>query len=253
MISRERPTPFNILILILACISVLSVTADLIFKFSDDVKTLFIYSDYIICFLFFSDFCIRFSRADSKLAFMKWGWIDLLASIPIIEVFRYGMFFRILRIVQLLRALKSLKIVLSFILKKRIQNTVSIVALLSLVLVFVGALAMLHFEKGMPTSNIKNAGDALWWAFVSMTTVGYGDFYPVTFEGRIVAGILMTAGVGLFGTFTGLAATWFIGEKEDQGVLLHQKIDTLNSDIQHLKATIDKLHENRPFPTAITK
>lgn len=58
-----------------------------------------------------------------------------------------------------------------------------------------------------PESNIKTAEDAIWWAFVTITTVGYGDRFPVTTEGRIIAALLMTAGVGLFGTFTGFIAS----------------------------------------------
>ena len=62
----------------------------------------------------------------------------------------------------------------------------------------------------------KGLGHGIWWAFVTMTTVGYGDTYPVTLEGRIIAAVLMIAGVGLFGTFTGFVATWFLqpGETE---------------------------------------
>ena len=64
-------------------------------------------------------------------------------------------------------------------------------------------------------SNIKTAEDAIWWAWVTITTVGYGDKYPVTTEGRIIASFLMTAGVGLFGTFTGFIASWFLEKKSD--------------------------------------
>jgi len=61
-----------------------------------------------------------------------------------------------------------------------------------------------------PNSNIKTAEDALWWAYVTITTVGYGDRFPVTTEGRLIASLLMTAGVGLFGTFAGYISSLFI-------------------------------------------
>ena len=240
MTQRERLTPFNFFILVLAILSIASISVDLIFSLSPDIKTLIRYADYLVCVFFFSDFCIRFYRAENKLKFMKWGWIDLLASIPLFEPLRYGMFFRILRIFRLIRAIKSLKIITSFFFKNRVESTASLVALLSIVLVFIGALAMLHFEQGSAASNINNAGDALWWAFVTMTTVGYGDFYPVTLEGRIVAGVLMTAGVGLFGTFTGFAANWFVGAQEEKESHLHHEIAVLNREVCALKILLEK-------------
>ena len=74
------------------------------------------------------------------------------------------------------------------------------------------SIAVLHFETD-PESNIRTAEDALWWAFATITTVGYGDCYPVTWEGRLIATILMCAGVGLFGTFSAFLAAWFIGSE----------------------------------------
>jgi voltage-gated potassium channel len=74
----------------------------------------------------------------------------------------------------------------------------------------VSAISVLHFEAEISDGNIKTAEDALWWAFATITTVGYGDKYPVTLEGRFVAGVLMCVGVGLFGTFSGFFAAWFL-------------------------------------------
>lgn len=78
-------------------------------------------------------------------------------------------------------------------------------------MIIFSSIIILQVEKA-PGSNIFTAGDALWWAFVTITTVGYGDLYPVTLEGRLVAVILMTTGVGLFGTFTAFVASWFVKE-----------------------------------------
>src|SRR6185503_19606655 len=67
-----------------------------------------------------------------------------------------------------------------------------------------------------PESNIKTAEDAVWWSVTTITTVGYGDKYPVTSEGRAIAMVLMLAGVGLFGTLSGLVASFFLGAKQDE-------------------------------------
>ncbi len=83
------------------------------------------------------------------------------------------------------------------------------------------AIAILQVEDD-PNSNIKTAEDAIWWAYVTITTVGYGDKFPVTTEGWIITAILMTAGMGMFGTFTAFVASWFVkdnkaGEEKNEG------------------------------------
>jgi voltage-gated potassium channel len=79
----------------------------------------------------------------------------------------------------------------------------------SLLLVVFASVAILQFEQ-VQGANITTAQDAVWWAVVTLTTVGYGDRYPITGEGRAVATLLMVAGVGLFGTFSGYVASWFL-------------------------------------------
>jgi voltage-gated potassium channel len=87
------------------------------------------------------------------------------------------------------------------------------VAIIAVLMLLFSTISILQFEKA-PNSNIKTAEDAIWWSYATITTVGYGDKYPVTTEGRIVAMILMTVGVGLFGTFTAFVSSWFV--KSDQ-------------------------------------
>lgn len=92
------------------------------------------------------------------------------------------------------------------------------------------SIAILQVEKS-PDANIQTPEHALWWAFSTITSVGYGDKYPVTPEGRLVAAVLMTAGVGVFGTFTGFVASWFLGARakrhEDGLAGLRQEIADL--------------------------
>ncbi|WP_205856173.1 potassium channel family protein, partial [Phytoactinopolyspora endophytica] len=77
-------------------------------------------------------------------------------------------------------------------------------------LVFVGGLAITDAERGHPDALIANVGDGWWWAFVSMTTVGYGDMYPVTVSGRLIAVALMLGGIAVLGSVTGMVASWVI-------------------------------------------
>ena len=105
-----------------------------------------------------------------------------------------------------------------------IASSLMSVAIIAVLLVIFSSIAILQVEDSSE-SNIKTAEDALWWTYVTITTVGYGDKYPVTTEGRIIAAILMTAGVGLFGTFTAFVASWFVVGKRI----------TENSDIEEIK------------------
>src|SRR6059058_579080 len=135
--------------------------------------------------------------------FLTWGWLDMLSSIPALSAARWGRVARLVRIFRVLRGVKATKLITSAVLRRRAHNTFLAATLLALLLIVFCSVAVLHFETA-PGSNIKTADDAIWWAFATVTTVGYGDRYPVTPEGRFVAALLMCAGVGLFSTFSGL-------------------------------------------------
>ncbi len=126
---------------------------------------------------------------------------------------RFG---RALRLLRILRAFRSTKHLLHHLFRSRVQGTFTAVAVIAALMVIFSSIAILQVET-RPDSNIKTAEDALWWAYSTITTVGYGDKYPVTGAGRFIAAALMTVGVGLFGTFTGLLASWFVeGKKQEE-------------------------------------
>jgi voltage-gated potassium channel len=169
--------------------------------------------DDAICFIFLLDVAIRFYKAEDKLKFMKWGWIDIISSIPVFEALRAGRAIRLVRIMRILRVVRSTKILVNEIFRNRKNATFSLVAILSFLLMMFSSISILNVETD-PNSNIKTAEDALWWSFTTITTVGYGDNDPLTTEGRIIAAVLTIAGVGLFGTFTGFVASWFMNEQK---------------------------------------
>jgi voltage-gated potassium channel len=118
-------------------------------------------------------------------------------------------------------------------------------------LVICAALAVLDAERHAAGSNIKTFGDALWWAVVTVTTVGYGDHFPVTLQGRFVAAGLMIGGVALIGVVTASFAAWFIDrvrdeEEEQQAATrrdlerLSGRIDTLTSEVRALRAASER-------------
>lgn len=144
---------------------------------------------------------------------MRWGWIDLVASIPSLPFLRAGRALRLVRLLRILRAFRSTKYLIRHIFKSKVQGTFTAVSIIAVLMILFSSIAILQVET-RPDSNIKSAEDAIWWSYVTITTVGYGDKYPVTTEGWIIAAILMTAGVGLFGVFTGFLASWFVEEKK---------------------------------------
>jgi voltage-gated potassium channel len=194
------------------------------------------YADHAVCVLFFVDFLASLYNAPEKWRYLiRWGWLDLLSSIPTFEAFRLGRAARIFRILRVLRAIRSAKILAEFILLRRAQGTFLAVALVSFLLVVVSSISILHVETD-PNSNIKTAEDAVWWALTTITTVGYGDRVPVTSEGRFIGGVLMFAGVGLFATFSGFVAAWFIRPVEKKQVV---DLEVLRDEIAALRRAIE--------------
>lgn len=171
--------------------------------------------DTVVSLLFLADVAYRLLSAPDRLAYLRWGWLDLLGSLPA-PGFRL---FRLLRIVRVIRSLRAIggPGVVRDLLRDRGATAIYIVVLLTVVVVEGAAIAMLIAERDVAGATIRTGGDALWWAVVSITTVGYGDLYPVTAEGRIVGSVLLALGIGLFSTFTGFIATRLTGRVADPG------------------------------------
>jgi voltage-gated potassium channel len=238
--NPEKIGLFQIVVLILSIVVLAALGADTIFRPPQEISNLLNTLDTLVCVVLLADFCIRFCQAESKLAFLKWGWIDLIASIPNIPILRIGRFVRILRVIRLLRAIRATYKISHLLLKDKVRTGFAAAFLTAFLLIMFCSIAVLIFEQQDPDANIKTAGDALWWGMSTITTVGYGDKYPVTTGGRIVAIFLMTAGVGLFGIFSGLAASFFVGNKENTIVREENKI---LARLEQLEKKIDRLKE----------
>lgn len=204
---------FDILMFALSLYSILSLTAQWLLVIQPEYLAILHNMDYLVCLVFFIDFVRSFRASENKLQFMKTGWIDLLACVPVIEEFRALRIMQVFRIIRVIRAVKSMQNIWQFVSKDRADTAFATAALISFFLMTLGPILILHFESGVDGSNIATPGDAIWWAFVTITTVGYGDYYPVTTGGRIVAATLCVAGIGLFGTFSGMAANWLLGRE----------------------------------------
>lgn len=203
----------NFIAIILSMYVLVALIIQTVFVIPDEISNILDYVDNLICAFFFIEFCINFYKAENKLGFMKWGWIDLVSSIPTIDALRAGRVLRIIKLFRLIKAFRSTRNLLNHIFSSKSECAFTSVAIIAFSVIVFSAIGILQVETD-PNSNIKTAEDAIWWAYVTITTVGYGDKYPVTTEGRIIASILMTVGVGLFGTFTAYVASWFATENK---------------------------------------
>ena len=105
---------------------------------------------------------------------MKWGWIDLLSSVPMVGYLRAGRVLRLIRLLRVIRVFKSTKQLVSHIFVNKAQGTFTSVSIIAILLIIFSAIGMLQVETD-PNSNIRTAEDAIWWAYVTITTCGYGD------------------------------------------------------------------------------
>jgi voltage-gated potassium channel len=213
--EKEKLGFLNILIIILSIYVLLSLLVDTFFKLPIEISKLLFTIDNGICFVFLLDFSIRFYRAENKLKFMKWGWIDLVSSIPSVDILRAGRLLRLIRLLRVLRAFRSTRILVNHVFRSRVKGTMTMVTIISFLIIVSSSISILIVEN-VPESNIKTSEDAIWWAMTTITTVGYGDRYPVTTEGRLIAVVLMVTGVGLFGVFTGYISSIFVKERKNE-------------------------------------
>lgn len=149
------------------------------------------------------DYGIRIVLADDRLEYVLEHWYDAaLIALPLLRPLR------LLRLVALWRILdRSASNSLS-------GRTLVYVAGAAVAAVGLGALAVLDAERGAPGANISTFGDAIWWAATTVTTVGYGDFFPVTTQGRYVAAVLMVIGIGMVGAVTAAVATTLLTQDD---------------------------------------
>jgi voltage-gated potassium channel len=234
MVSRSSPS-YAVFMLVASVLSLVSLAFANSGRIDPESVVVLQVADFAVCLLFFADFLYSMATAKSRWRyFFTWGWLDLLSSIPMVDSFRLGRFARIFRVIRLIRGIRASKILVEFILKRRAESAFLAVSLISVLLIVTSAIAILQFET-LPESNIKDASDALWWAITTITTVGYGDKFPLTPEGRLIASALMLCGVGLFGTLSGFVASAFLKPAEKGQ---SADLDTLLAEVRELKAAI---------------
>jgi voltage-gated potassium channel len=115
--------------------------------------------------------------------------------------------------------------------QKRAESAFLASMLVCLLIIVTCSIAVIQFERPAG-GNIATPEDAMWWAVSTMTTVGYGDRFPVTSEGRMIAIFLMAAGVGAFGTLSGLMASWFLSPEAEEATSERDELKAMLVEIQ---------------------
>ncbi|MGF1769631.1 potassium channel family protein [Enterovibrio makurazakiensis] len=206
--------PMSLLSLALSFVSLCVVSTILLLPKSDPLYTLLLGIDTLICLIFLLQLSIHFLKSDKKLNYLKTHWIDILASIPVVEALRFARVFQIFRVIRLLKVSEPL---LTYMGKNRNETTLASILLLMTLLISTGSAAIFTFESPAENANITSLTDAIWWMFVTISTVGYGDHYPVTPVGRAISVIVIICGVAIFGAVTGLVASYITKpEKKEQ-------------------------------------
>jgi voltage-gated potassium channel len=186
---------------------------------------------WVIWVLFAVDYIVNLVLAPAR-----WRWFFthfhefLIVALPVL---------RPLRLLRLVKLLSVLQMAAGSTFRGRV---VMYAAGSSVLLVTIAALAMLDVERHVPGATITSFGDALWWAVVTITTVGYGDMSPVSLPGRIIAVGIMVAGIALLGTVTAMLASWFLervtkAEKELKA-MTHQEVKELAVEVAQLRELI---------------
>ncbi|MFQ6370715.1 ion transporter [Shewanella sp. YIC-542] len=251
-------SPFEVVMMLLSLISVIIILSMVLIPMDKETHKLLFFIDTGICCIFLGNFFIGLLRAPDKRLFLKEHWIDFVASIPAIEPLRFARLFQILRVVRLLRMSRS---VLGVLLKQRRQTTMASLLLAIITIVAFSSVLVLLVENGEPGANITTAEDAIWWSLVTISTVGYGDFYPVSTVGHIIGGLVILCGVSFFGVISGYMASLFVAPDEQEHLeqqrqeFKHQLDDVLQrmehnqqtmlQEISQLKQELQQQHKNR--------
>jgi voltage-gated potassium channel len=174
---------------------------------------------------------VRFVAAPDKWRFVRRHPLDIASCIlPVL---------RPLRLLRLLTLLNVLNRYAGSSFRGRVG--IYLVASVSLI-VFMASLAILDAERD-GKGPINTFGDALWWALATITTVGYGDMYPTTAEGRFVAAGLMVCGIGVLGVVTATFASWLV-ERVEEIEDIGEGVTATADDVQALREEIFRLRES---------
>ncbi len=222
-LTKFQHTIYDVVISILAVAAAVLVLIDL----SQGLNARQQLIDQIILFIFLVDYLVRLFVAPKKLYFIRTNICDLIAILPFHTVFRlfkvasiskFAIFAKLPRAFAFMyRPLKKLQ-------RSFYTNGFKYMIFVATVMIILGGI-LIHFAEGM------SYGDGIWWAFVTTTTVGYGDISPSTLYGRLIAMVLMLIGIGLLGTITSTLTSYFL--KPSASGVRNETLDSIKTQLDH--------------------
>jgi voltage-gated potassium channel len=223
--SSEAPrdsNSYNIFILVLTVFS-LGIMVLLLLPLDDATLGVLTFYDNLICVIFLVDFGVNLAASRPKRDYFitRRGWLDLLGSVPSLGFFPVTGLLRIARLSRLARVTRMLrggnrKQLVDDVLSNRGQYALFITVLSAFAVLSVATVLIIQVESRSADANIVTGGDALWWGFVTITTVGYGDRFPVTALGRVIGVFVMFAGVGIIGSLASILASILVPQPESE-------------------------------------
>lgn len=246
-VSGKSELDYQLFIIIFTIFSLIIAAALFFLPLAPATETALLFINLMISVVFMVDFFYLLFHATNKVTYLKTqGWLDFLGSLPFSPLFRL---FRVVRLVGGWRALSrhGAHPLWKEIVRRRAENALRYTAFVAILVITLGSLMVLQFESQSPQANILNGQDAIWWAIVTVATVGYGDYYPVTLQGRFVGVILMVVGVSIFGVLSSYLATTFLkptqGESEEQALQGKENLSVVvRAETDLIRGEIDALH-----------
>jgi voltage-gated potassium channel len=238
----EQVSLYDLFIGILTVLSLGVMAVQILLPKSAPAQEVLIVMDLLFCAIFLVDFTKRLVGAHPKKSYL-WpqGIMDLLGSIPAVPALRFFRIFRLFRVARVLREGGPKRVIHEFT-SRRADSALYVTVILALLVVMFGSMTVLAFEVRAPDGNIQSGGEAVWWSLVTITTVGYGDFFPTSPGGRLVGVLTMIVGIGLFGVLTSVMATKFLQPKEDaEPPATRADTEQLLAQLKELSERLDRL------------
>jgi voltage-gated potassium channel len=234
-----KSTSYEFFMLAMAILSIANLPLLVLFPWGSESWQLVMFVEAALTLVFVIDFVYRLKTAPSKWGYFyrQKGFLDLLSCAPALRIFRL---FRILRAARIVRSLGGPR-VFRELRQELASGALYLVIFVGILVLEVCGLLELYFEEDAEGANITTAGDALWWGYVTATTVGYGDQFPVTTGGRITGLIMLTVGVALFATFSGFLASTFLSPRKPAPKETTPALDELRSLIEQQEETTAQL------------
>jgi voltage-gated potassium channel len=162
-----------------------------------------------------------------------------LGSIPLVLPLRLARLPRLLQAWSVIRK-RSWRQLGEDLDQNRARSAALLLTLLIIIVLPTATVAVLGFESEVPDANIQSGNDALWWSIVTMSTVGYGDFFPSTAGGRLAALLLMTVGIGIYGVLTSYLASLFLPQTDDDDAGSYDP-DGIKAELDAVNARLDAI------------